>query len=186
MTSPVYTEMRSEAACGCTFVLFLIGLFVAMVHGFAGGSGNVPKQIMQVGLIAIYTEAGLALFCLSALMLGNPGVVKRSERNTFPLPAEVCERLGKGLALEGLENVRGDGGRSFCVRCMVWRSSDAHHCSTCQRCVERFDHHCGVFGRCIAGRGCLAGNMRFFKSLIGLGMMGGLTALGFVAISLKP
>ena len=48
---------------------------------------------------------------------------------------------------------------------------ESHHCRHCGRCVRDFDHHCGVLGRCIAGRGLLAGNMRFFMLLLACGQI---------------
>merc|ERR1712194_771580 len=115
---------------------------------------------------------------MGGLLFGNPGVVRRSETTCYPIPQEVETRLSKGLPYDSLGNMPGKD-CSYCVRCLVWRPSHAHHCSTCQRCVHNFDHHCGVFGRCIAGQG-LRGNMKYFKTLISIGMMGGATALAAV------
>ena len=121
----------------------------------------------------------MAVACHVAIIVVDPGVIRRTEGTTQPMPTEVASRLVESadqtLQTEGLSNVR-DGSRSFCVRCLVWREHEVppswlqklgrrllrmppevvfdarmHHCSICQRCVVQFDHHCGVFGRCIAG-----------------------------------
>jgi hypothetical protein len=67
---------------------------------------------------------------------------------------------------------------SYCVRCLVWRPHDAHHCRTCGRCVAGFDHHCGVFGRCI-----VQGNMPCFSMLIGMLFAGPITAMIAMQVS---
>jgi len=177
-------QMRGEACCGNTLVIFLICLFVTPLQ--AAVSTAEPAQVtflMRVWLIAIYTEAAIAIFCLFGLMWGDPGTIKRTPENCFPQPAIVSERLRNGQGLGGVGNVTEDG-RIFCIRCLVWRPDnyDTHHCSTCQRCVNDFDHHCGVFGRCIAGNG-LGGNMGYFKGLILMGVVGCATCVSFMFIS---
>ena len=125
-------------------------------------------------------------------MWGDPGVVKRSEETCFPIPAEVADRLRRGLSLEQMGNVTEDG-RPYCIRCLLWRPgglagrSTVHHCGTCQRCVVDFDHHCGVFGRCIAGDG-FAGNMGYFKTILSMAAAGAITCIAatFVEFSVNP
>jgi len=107
------------------------------------------------------------------------------------MPMEVKARLELRQPLDDLSNFE-ESGRSFCVRCLVWRPKSAHHCRICQRCVVNFDHHCNIFGRCIAGKtlldprpqgqnyGC-SGNMMYFWGLLGTGSMGFLTS--FVALA---
>ena len=103
----------------------------------------------------------------------------------MPIPqGQVREQLLKGQRPTGfLGNVHDQRLGSYCTRCLVWRRNDeqAHHCSICQRCVTNFDHHCGVFGRCIAGDG-FGGNMGYFKTIIGLGALGIVTALASVML----
>lgn len=162
MPEPDYKSMRSEACCGNCLVLGLIVFFVAPVH-----MSFTADTFMYV--LLIYAEAIVAIVCLLGLMWGDPGTIKRTPETCFPLPAAVAEKLRAGnrnLLGAGTHGNIHERGRTFCVRCLVWRPNDTvHHCRTCQRCVADFDHHCGVFGRCIAGEGC-AGNMGYFKILI--------------------
>ena len=186
LPDPELCEMRSEACCGNTLVIFLICLFVLPMHG---ASAIMPRPwafSTSVWMAAIYLEAIVAIVCLFGLMWGDPGVIKRTPETCFPQPDMVVERLRNGQNLEALGNVAEDG-RTFCIRCLVWRPDDkeTHHCSTCQRCVTDFDHHCGVFGRCIAGEG-FRGNMGYFKLLILMGVLGCGTCVTFMLTQVTP
>ena len=183
LPTPDFCAMRSEACCGNSLVCFLIFLFVAPMQAYVNNPDAVITPAVRVWMFAIYAEAACAIVCLFGLMWGDPGTVKRTPDNCFPMPEIVAERLRTGQSLSGVGNVHEDG-RVFCIRCLVWRpeDSDVHHCGTCQRCVEHFDHHCGVFGRCIAGDGC-GGNMGYFKTLILMGVLGCATCVSFMFVS---
>mmetsp|Transcript_4313 Transcript_4313/g.11367 ORF Transcript_4313/g.11367 Transcript_4313/m.11367 type:complete len:148 (+) Transcript_4313:64-507(+) len=104
------------------------------------------------------------------------------------MPKQVADAFEAGATAEQrlqLGRNINQGGREYCVRCLVWRGTKAdncHHCSICQRCVRNFDHHCGVFGRCIAGEG-YRGNMGYFKVIISMGGAGIVTAMSFSIFS---
>ena len=139
-------QMRAEASCGNSLVLFLIFLFVAPMQAYANTQANLT-MVQRAWIFAIYAEAATAIFCLLGLMWDDPGTIKRTAENCFPLPDIVAETLANGQSLESVGNETGEDGRVFCIRCLVWRPDDGgntHHCSTCQRCVCEFDHHCGV------------------------------------------
>jgi hypothetical protein len=152
-------QMRAEACCGNSLVLFLIFIFVAPMQAYASHATEALTFNQTLWLYAVYAEAAVAIFCLFGLMWGDPGTIKRTPENCFPQPDIVMEKLRNGESLSSVGNIHDDG-HVFCIRCLVWRPDDlnSHHCSTCQRCVVDFDHHCGVFGRCIAGEG-FGGNM---------------------------
>ncbi|CAE8590375.1 unnamed protein product [Polarella glacialis] len=198
LPKPDLTAMRTEGLTGCTLVCGLIAGCLTGTHtGASMMRGFVAPWLPAAFLVLIYLEAMVALLCLLGLMLGDPGVVERSEQTCLPIPAAVAECLQAGKPMPTMENIM-DGDRSYCVRCHVWRTTgevkvrrssrflakcdgslkpaeDFHHCSTCQRCVVHFDHHCGVFGRCIAGCG-FGGNMGYFKVIIAMGGAGVATA----------
>ncbi|KAL1504467.1 hypothetical protein AB1Y20_010872 [Prymnesium parvum] len=195
MPPPERCEQCAESSCGVTLVLALICVFVGLTQAAATSSMEKPKTWVFLGLI--YAEAIVALVCLLGILCADPGTIQRSPSTCFPLPEQVAELVRAGRPIEGLRNIR-ENGRSFCVRCLVWRpdpqgragsdddsdefeEGEVHHCSTCQRCVRDFDHHCGVFGRCIAGKG-FAGTMGYFKVIISMGVAGCVTSFGFLLV----
>mmetsp|Transcript_5531 Transcript_5531/g.10880 ORF Transcript_5531/g.10880 Transcript_5531/m.10880 type:complete len:245 (-) Transcript_5531:66-800(-) len=182
---PNHAQQFSEARRGVFTVLYIIGICVGLTHGVGLTVGRITGVMWWVCLVGVYAMAALALVCLVGILFGDPGVVPRTEATCFPIPEEVQCRLSDGSqALDSMSNIV-DGSRSYCVRCLVWRSgpdpnggssllattcarAKPHHCRICNRCVMHFDHHCGVFGRCIAGRGT-HGNMKYFVTIIGIG-----------------
>lgn len=61
-----------------------------------------------------------------ACMLSDPGAV--------PLDAEVCE------------------GYKQCSKCKAGKPPRAHHCSICNRCINKMDHHCPWVNNCVGAR----------------------------------
>ena len=148
---------------------------ILWVHGFAGAAG-ADRSYFAWSLIftLAYTQeivGAIGLFLIHAV---GPHIIQRSEATCLPVPPAVAERLREAKPLDGLANQEdADGLSSYCVRCCVWRTPDAHHCSTCNRCVGGFDHHCWFLGRCIAGdarptsaRPCPRGNLFIFRIYI--------------------
>mmetsp|Transcript_128905 Transcript_128905/g.248343 ORF Transcript_128905/g.248343 Transcript_128905/m.248343 type:complete len:222 (-) Transcript_128905:11-676(-) len=128
--------------------------------------------------VLISSWAFIAIACTLHLLFGNAGEIKRSRKTCYPIPEVVAGRLARGESMGGLSNINGGDGKTYCVRCFVWRPSfeeagESHHCGTCNRCVTGFDHHCGVFGRCIA-----AGNLHCFYTLLAMAVLAALTVFG--------
>jgi hypothetical protein len=97
--------MRGEACCGNSLVLFLIFLFVAPMQAYVAQSSGPITVMVYIWMAAIYAEAATAIICLIGLMWGDPGTVKRTPENCFPLPEVVAERLRNGRSLDGVGNV---------------------------------------------------------------------------------
>lgn len=147
-------------------------------------AGLVPSYTTDpIWRCALWSEAVVILTCFFGFLRREPSTVKRTPETCFPQPPAVAARLRDGIALEGMDNLHEDG-RTFCVRCLVWRpeSGRIHHCSTCERCSVDFDHHCFVYGRCVAG-GWGRGNLGFFR---GLCLFTGLGFVTLITASLMP
>jgi hypothetical protein len=139
---PDTSTMNSEACCGCSFVLGLTAILVAITHLYALDGISVPfsgSKWWEIFGSLIYVEAAVAVGCLAGLMFGDPGTLKRSELSCFPLPPEVAQWLGNadhpmdpvGPRLGNVTDP--SSGKVFCTRCMIWRPDNTcHHCSTCQ------------------------------------------------------
>jgi len=170
-----------EVTCGVTLVVGIIAGCITLAAMVAAPFSAASDYVI---FALVCLEGAVALGALGGVLCANAGVVQRTPLTVFPIPPEVQEKLDLGQSLEGMANVDGPDGRTFCVRCFVWRPAagegadeescicpsvptpraQPHHCSVCGRCVVDFDHHCGVLGRCIAGSGW-RGNLRYFYIL---------------------
>lgn len=187
-------RQKQEARMGCGVVVTIIGVCIMGTHSGVRLLSCKADGGYEWLLPLVYLEAVVALVCLAGLMFDDPGVIERSAETCTPVPEEIAAKLRDKVPLaRSMQNLTSEtDGRTYCVRCFVWRppappaydgmrfddySAHAHHCSTCQRCVVDFDHHCGVFGRCIAGKG-LSGNFKYFSTIIVAGYAGAGTATG--------
>ena len=160
MPEPDRTTRMQESCTGCFLVTGIVVVLVLITHIGSLRSGTLEGGVWWFFFLAIYTEAAIAMFCLFVILYGDPGVIRRSPETCFPLPELVKERLDRGEALDGLDNLSHEQLGSYCVRCCVWRPPSAklknrgampddcdmsvcengsHHCRTCGRCVVDFD-----------------------------------------------
>lgn len=153
MPRPAYFEMATQSLTGCLVVCAVTAMFLGTTYAVPLATDRLPPSLWWICFLLMHGEAAVAFVSLLGLLFASPGVIRRSPATCLPIPSEVAQRIKLNRSTAGMANmVHGD--RIYCVRCLVWRPSDAgkvHHCNTCQRCVVEFDHHCGVFGRCIAG-----------------------------------
>mmetsp|Transcript_77297 Transcript_77297/g.250102 ORF Transcript_77297/g.250102 Transcript_77297/m.250102 type:complete len:303 (+) Transcript_77297:82-990(+) len=203
MPPPDRARMRAESTGGCMIVLFItVSCVVATRIGTSTLADWLPERLLAAWNGLVGAAAAAALASLLGVLLADPGVLRRSQESCTPVPPEVAERLRAGEPLQAMENVLQEG-QTYCVRCLLWRRPRGgrgccapaacecfpeaayriHHCSTCQRCVEHYDHHCAVLGRCIAGRG-FSGTLGYFKVLIAMGHLGGVSALAAFVLAL--
>mmetsp|Transcript_26584 Transcript_26584/g.64821 ORF Transcript_26584/g.64821 Transcript_26584/m.64821 type:complete len:297 (-) Transcript_26584:78-968(-) len=184
---PPHVSKRRQRNGGITVVLISIFCFVGTTHGLAlevFDGFEYHSTRWWVFFILIYSQAGLAILGLFAMLIANPGVVERSKKTCFPVPQQMAPSLNDYFEQRGRGGKQffppsqhylpaEDGsGDTYCVRCLLWRRSKDgphYHCNTCQRCVKHYDHHCGVFGRCIAGKlFSVNGNYKYFVILCSL------------------
>lgn len=204
LANPNYSMIRQESNVGITVVLFLSLAFIGVTHGISlAAVGGIEKHspTWWTFFILVYGETGIALLCLLGLMLVDPGVVKRSPENCFPIPMQ-CEAWIQAHVDDDAPKVEpppeyyiassnpSTPGDTYCRRCLLWRrfkhSNKYFHCSICQRCVAEFDHHCSVFGRCIGGTLLSrTGNYKFFVTIVAMGFAGYLTSIVSLVWSLS-
>ena len=120
---------------------------------------RVPATVAELATVS-------AACCLFAIRSSTSAVLQRTHETALPIPEAVAAALAGKADMPVSNIVEGDG-RSYCVRCFVWRPKDVecHHCRVCQRCTVHFDHHCHILGRCIGGAG-LRGNLLPFRVLL--------------------
>ena len=161
-----HPNQREQVQRGVLLVLFATTLTVSLCE--------VTTRLMSPGLAtrlmasAVEVLAIVAILCFAFLCFSTAHLLPRTAQTANPIPPAVVEALARGKPSElPSRNLEGDDGRTYCVRCMVWRPAGvkSHHCRVCNRCCVHFDHHCHILGRCIAGSG-VRGNLLPFRLLL--------------------
>ncbi|XP_011694791.1 PREDICTED: palmitoyltransferase ZDHHC17 isoform X1 [Wasmannia auropunctata] len=98
--------------------------------------------------------------CFLQSWRGDPGIITATHEDKLNTIIELAES-------GGFEP------QWFCSSCLVRRPMRSKHCSTCDRCVARFDHHCPWVNNCIG-----AHNHKYF-----LGFLASLLGLCIVILS---
>ncbi|XP_044582303.1 palmitoyltransferase Hip14 isoform X1 [Cotesia glomerata] len=98
--------------------------------------------------------------CFIQSWRGDPGVISATHEDKLNTIVAVAET--GGFEPQG-----------FCTSCLVRRPIRSKHCSSCDRCVARFDHHCPWINNCIG-----AYNHKYF-----LGFLISLLGLCFVILA---
>ena len=84
----------------------------------------------------LLADINLGLGVLSLILwlrtqFSNPGFIEKPREMDFLKLMQIVDPI------------------QLCPDCLVIRTPRSRHCSTCNRCVERFDHHCPWINNCI-------------------------------------
>lgn len=206
---PLYLTQCAESLISLLTILLAIGGYMLAIFLLVSvdGFGQAGRHVC-IGITIAESAAALCFYVM--LMLGDPGIIRRSPENSYPLPQIVEERLDAKSPLP-LRNISGADGRSFCIRCFVWRSEgtakeatgkwqrrlssiveNAPSCGIIADGVYAGGHHCSVCQRCVRdfdhhcsfyGRCITKHNMVYFKAIINLGYLAIGTCIMLIPVS---
>eukprot|EP00040_Diaphanoeca_grandis_P015341 m.78168 g.78168 ORF g.78168 m.78168 type:complete len:313 (-) comp25088_c0_seq1:267-1205(-) len=156
----------SSETGGVHFTYFMLLLTLGMFHGFS--SPYLWHHISPVIPIVCAYFGAFALLMLFRTHLTDPGIIPRASKEEGDLSSD---RDGSGVITKlRTVTIHGQGNRhvveatqtlKFCETCHVYRPPRAHHCGSCDNCIDGFDHHCPWVGNCIGKR-----NYRYFTLFV--------------------
>lgn len=169
---PRRTRKEQEVLGNLGVLVYVVAIILLFHYCIAPWIKYVSVALSFYLALASWTL--LALGMLTALYVGDPGVVDADERLIAQYQT-ACDNIASGFltdtGFDAYSNATDAESGFFadqkkelgtiCKQCHVWRPPMAHHCRICQRCVRQFDHHCGILGRCIGEQ-----NHRYFIGLL--------------------
>ena len=131
---------RCMVNCPITITLFLFisGYYIYLeTHPYATTLKLALSVIFHVLLV-------LSLSSLFITLILSPGIALSSfDPSTLPDELKVFYNEDYSEIDFSLSRV------TFCKKCEIYRPPRCHHCSTCEKCVLRYEHHCPFVGNCI-------------------------------------
>ena len=71
-------------------------------------------------------------------------------RRKDPTAKAIPRKVGSFNYLHLMHERTSDGNVRYCHQCKVFKPDRCHHCSSCGRCILRFDHHCVFINNCVS------------------------------------
>lgn len=122
LPTPNHARRYRESSVGAVAVLSLVVTFLSVAAWLHAGGANdaiLPAVLRDAFACFFCTYALVAAVCLAYLRWGDPGVLT-CDRSMQNVPEEIRHLLLAGEELPK-QNLTDASGRSFCVRCLIWR-----------------------------------------------------------------
>eukprot|EP00927_Polykrikos_kofoidii_P005891 TRINITY_DN12363_c1_g1_i1.p1 TRINITY_DN12363_c1_g1~~TRINITY_DN12363_c1_g1_i1.p1 ORF type:complete len:315 (-),score=24.68 TRINITY_DN12363_c1_g1_i1:104-1048(-) len=140
--------------------LLILNGYFSVVAVVLPDSGERWTQVTFFAFCAYTTCCILLLWSYAACVCSDPGVwpprsrqIDSSNDNELPQAMYVTSDQDRDDCGERVMEIAW----TFCKRCEHHRPPRTHHCSMCNKCVQRFDHHCPWINNCVGHA-----NHRFF------------------------
>ena len=126
LPSPLRAERARQARYGVAAVLTAVAVLLSAGLALLL-SAPLPVAAWAPILSVWLLVALFALVCLHQLLFSDCGsIIRRSKETCLPIPVALAAQLAEGCAWPPADNLTdASTGRTYCVRCFVWRPPPA-------------------------------------------------------------
>lgn len=128
--------------------IYVVHFLCAVSLIFRASKANLTKLLFNF-LIQI-----LSCWFAWRVAFGDPGYCKRvgfipNQDKNLPIYSPISSTSSEIQNIKDLILEKKLNERNFCITCLIRKPMRSKHCSSCNRCVQRFDHHCPWMWNCI-------------------------------------